>query len=87
MADLALAFVGLGGMGSRLAKRLLNSGYRMTGYDRTAQKARDLAYLGLRVAATPREAAAAAEVVFTMVSDNTALIASDFLEHPSWVST
>ena len=75
MADLDLAFVGLGGMGSRLAKRLLNSGYRMTGYNRTVQKARDLAYMGLRVAATPREAAAAADVVFTMVSDNAALIA------------
>ena len=75
MADLDLAFVGLGGMGSRLAKRLLNSGYRMTGYNRTAKKAQDLAYMGMRVAATPREAAAAADVVFTMVSDNAALIA------------
>ncbi len=75
MADLDLAFVGLGGMGSRLAKRLLNSGYRMTGYNRTAKKAKDLAYMGMRVAATPREAAAAADVVFTMVSDNAALIA------------
>ena len=75
MADLDLAFVGLGGMGSRLAKRLLNSGYRMTGYNRTAKKAQDLAYMGMRVVATPREAAAAADVVFTMVSDNAALIA------------
>ena len=70
-----LAFVGLGGMGSRLAKRLLNSGYRVTGYNRTVQKARDLIPMGLRVAATPREAAASAEVVFTMVSDNAALFA------------
>jgi 3-hydroxyisobutyrate dehydrogenase-like beta-hydroxyacid dehydrogenase len=73
MAD--LAFIGLGGMGSRLAKRLLNSGYRVTGYNRTVKKARDLGYMGLRVAATPREAAATADVVFTMVSDNAALIA------------
>ena len=51
MADLDLAFVGLGGMGSRLAKRLLNSGYRMTGYNRTAKKAQDLAYMGMRVVA------------------------------------
>ena len=70
-----LAFVGLGGMGSRLAKRLLNSGYRMTGYNRTVEKAQALSYMGLRVAATPREAAAAADVVFTMVSDNAALVA------------
>lgn len=70
-----LAFVGLGGMGSRLARRLLNSGYRVTGYNRTVQKARELIPMGLRVAATPREAAANAEVVFTMVSDNAALLA------------
>jgi 3-hydroxyisobutyrate dehydrogenase len=70
-----LAFVGLGGMGSRLARRLLNSGYRVTGYNRTVQKARELIPMGLRVAATPREAAANADVVFTMVSDNAALLA------------
>ena len=70
-----LAFVGLGGMGSRLARRLLNSGYRVTGYNRTVQKARELIPMGLRVAATPREAAASAEIVFTMVSDNSALLA------------
>jgi 3-hydroxyisobutyrate dehydrogenase-like beta-hydroxyacid dehydrogenase len=70
-----LAFVGLGGMGSRLARRLLNSGYRVTGYNRTVQKARELIPMGLRVAATPREAAANADVVFTMVSYNAALLA------------
>ena len=70
-----LAFVGLGGMGSRLARRLLNSGYRVTGYNRTVQKARELIPMGLRVANTPREAAANADAVFTMVSDNAALLA------------
>src|SRR5262249_19156725 len=70
-----MAFVGLGGMGSRLARRLLNSGYRVTGYNRTVRKARELIPMGLRVAATPREAAADADVVFTMVSDNAALLA------------
>ena len=70
-----LAFVGLGAMGSRLARRLLNSGYRVTGYNRTVQKARELIPVGLKVAGTPREAAAGADVVFTMVSDNAALLA------------
>src|SRR5262245_22785488 len=70
-----LAFIGLGGMGSRLAKRLLNSGYRVTGYNRTTRKARELIYMGLHVAETPREAAEKANVVFTMVSDNAALLA------------
>jgi 3-hydroxyisobutyrate dehydrogenase-like beta-hydroxyacid dehydrogenase len=68
-----LAFVGLGAMGSRLARRLLDAGYSVTGYNRTAAKARALVERGLRPAATPREASAAADVVFTMVTDNDAL--------------
>jgi 3-hydroxyisobutyrate dehydrogenase-like beta-hydroxyacid dehydrogenase len=72
MAD-ALAFVGLGAMGSRLARRLLEAGYPVTGYNRTASKAQPLVDAGLRLAATPREAAAAADVVFTMVTDDEAL--------------
>jgi 3-hydroxyisobutyrate dehydrogenase-like beta-hydroxyacid dehydrogenase len=68
-----LAFVGLGAMGSRLARRLLEAGYPVTGYNRTASKAQALVDAGLRLAATPREAAAAADVVFTMVTDDEAL--------------
>jgi 3-hydroxyisobutyrate dehydrogenase-like beta-hydroxyacid dehydrogenase len=68
-----LAFIGLGAMGSRLASRLLAAGYAVTGYNRTPSKARALIERGLQVAATPREAAAAADVVFTMVSDDAAL--------------
>ena len=73
-----LAFVGLGAMGSRLTKRLLDAGYPVTGYNRTASKARALVAAGMRLAATPREAAAAADVVFTMVTDNDALRAVAF---------
>ena len=69
----ALAFVGLGAMGSRLAKRLLDAGYAVTGYNRTVEKTRALADAGMKVVATPREAAQAADVVFTMVTDNDAL--------------
>jgi 3-hydroxyisobutyrate dehydrogenase-like beta-hydroxyacid dehydrogenase len=76
MAD--LAFVGLGAMGSRLAKRLLDAGYTLTGYNRTAEKARALVDSGMKLATTPREAAAAADVVFTMVTDNDALRAVSY---------
>ncbi|HEV8142038.1 MAG TPA: NAD(P)-dependent oxidoreductase [Methylomirabilota bacterium] len=76
MAD--LAFVGLGAMGSRLAKRLLDAGYTVTGYNRTAEKARALVDSGMKLATTPREAAAAADVVFTMVTDNDALRAVSY---------
>jgi 3-hydroxyisobutyrate dehydrogenase-like beta-hydroxyacid dehydrogenase len=68
-----LAFVGLGAMGSRLAKRLLDAGHTVTGYNRTPEKARALVAAGMTIAKTPREAAAAADVVFTMVTDNDAL--------------
>ena len=67
-----LAFVGLGAMGSRLTRRLLDAGHAVTGYNRTAAKARALVEGGMKLATTPREAAAA-DVVFTMVTDDDAL--------------
>lgn len=68
-----LGFVGLGAMGSRLARRLLEAGHAVTGYNRSAEKARALAAAGLRLAATPREAAAGTVAVFSMVTDDAAL--------------
>jgi 3-hydroxyisobutyrate dehydrogenase-like beta-hydroxyacid dehydrogenase len=68
-----LAFVGLGVMGGRMAHRLLAAGHRVTGYNRTKAKAQWLLEKGLRWADTPRQAAQAADVVFTMVTDTTAL--------------
>jgi 3-hydroxyisobutyrate dehydrogenase-like beta-hydroxyacid dehydrogenase len=72
-----LAFVGLGAMGSRLTRRLLDAGHAVTGYNRTAAKAQPLVQAGMKLAATPREAAAA-DVVFTMVTDDAALRAIAF---------
>jgi 3-hydroxyisobutyrate dehydrogenase-like beta-hydroxyacid dehydrogenase len=68
-----LAFVGLGAMGSRLARRLLAAGHQVLGWNRTADKARDLVAAGLAVAKSPREAAEGAEAVFVMVTDDAAL--------------
>lgn len=68
-----LGFVGLGVMGGRIAKRLLDAGHRVTGYNRTASKARWLVDAGMRLAGTPREAARASEIVFSMVADTAAL--------------
>ena len=68
-----LAFIGLGAMGSRLARRLLAAGHAVTGWNRTADKARDLLGAGLTVATTPRAAVDGAEGVFTMVTDDGAL--------------
>jgi 3-hydroxyisobutyrate dehydrogenase-like beta-hydroxyacid dehydrogenase len=68
-----IGFVGLGLMGGRVAKRLLDAGHQVTGHNRTRSKAEWLVEAGMRWADTPREAAAAAEMVFTMVSDTAAL--------------
>jgi 3-hydroxyisobutyrate dehydrogenase-like beta-hydroxyacid dehydrogenase len=68
-----LGFVGLGAMGSRLARRLLDAGHTVSGYNRTVDKARPLESRGLTVATTPREAAAGAAAVFSMVTDDAAL--------------
>lgn len=67
-----VAFLGLGIMGSGMASRLLAAGYPLTVYNRSASKTRPLADTGATVAGTPREAAASADIVFTMVADDDA---------------
>jgi 3-hydroxyisobutyrate dehydrogenase-like beta-hydroxyacid dehydrogenase len=68
-----LGFVGLGVMGSRIAKRLLDAGHTVTGYNRTKAKAQWLLDLGMQWAPSPRAVAEAAEITFTMVTDTSAL--------------
>jgi 3-hydroxyisobutyrate dehydrogenase-like beta-hydroxyacid dehydrogenase len=68
-----LGFVGLGAMGGRMARRLLDAGYALCGYNRTAAKAADLVRAGMTLATSPREVAQRADVVFTMVTDDAAL--------------
>jgi 3-hydroxyisobutyrate dehydrogenase len=69
----ALGFVGLGAMGGRMARRLLDAGYTLYGYNRTAAKAADLVRAGMTLTPSPRDVAERADVVFTMVTDDTAL--------------
>ncbi|HEV8308665.1 MAG TPA: NAD(P)-dependent oxidoreductase [Methylomirabilota bacterium] len=68
-----LGFVGLGAMGGRMAKRLLDAAYPVVGYNRTPARARWLVDAGMRAAASPRAVADAADVVFSMVTDTDAL--------------
>jgi 3-hydroxyisobutyrate dehydrogenase-like beta-hydroxyacid dehydrogenase len=68
-----VAVVGLGAMGSRVARRLLDAGHELVVWNRTAEKAAPLVEAGAVAAATPAEAAARAEVVLTMVADPAAL--------------
>ena len=65
-----VAFLGLGIMGSRMAANLARAGFVLTVWNRTPEKAeRFCADHEAELATTPAEAAAAAEVVFTMVVD------------------
>lgn len=68
----SVAFLGLGIMGSGMARRLVDAGHPVTVYNRTADRARPLAEAGAAIAASPREAAAGADMVFTMVADDAA---------------
>ena len=56
-----LGYVGLGVMGSRMAKRLLDAGHTVTGYNRTKAKAQWLIEAGMQWADSPRAVAEAAE--------------------------
>jgi 3-hydroxyisobutyrate dehydrogenase-like beta-hydroxyacid dehydrogenase len=68
-----LGFVGLGAMGGRVTKRLLAAGHTVTGYNRTKAKAQWLLEAGMRWGDSPRAVAEAADVVFAMVTNTTAL--------------
>jgi 3-hydroxyisobutyrate dehydrogenase len=70
----AIGFVGLGSMGAPIAGRLLE-GNRVYGTNRTQSKAAPLIGRGLIWRATPHDVAAAADIVFSMVTDAAALAA------------
>ena len=68
-----IGFVGLGVMGGRIAERLLAAGHAVAGYNRTPARAQWLVDRGMTLVDTPRAAAEASEVVFSMVADSGAL--------------
>jgi 3-hydroxyisobutyrate dehydrogenase-like beta-hydroxyacid dehydrogenase len=68
-----IGFIGLGLMGKPMARNLLKAGFPLVVWNRTAAKAEDLVREGAKLAANPREAAAQADVLVTIVSDPAAL--------------
>lgn len=68
-----LGFIGLGVMGSRVVKRLLDAGHQVTGYNRTKSKAQWLLDAGMKWADTPRMVAENSDITFTMVTNTNAL--------------
>jgi 3-hydroxyisobutyrate dehydrogenase-like beta-hydroxyacid dehydrogenase len=68
-----LGFVGLGHMGGNMAVRFIDAGYTVYGETRHRAEVRDLESKGLIWRDTPREIAAAADVVFTSVPNDSVL--------------
>ena len=75
-----VGFIGLGNMGAPMAANLLRAGHALVVYNRTPDRAEPLAGQGARVARSPREAAAGAEVLVTMLADDAAIEAVMFGE-------
>jgi 3-hydroxyisobutyrate dehydrogenase/2-hydroxy-3-oxopropionate reductase len=68
-----VAVIGLGAMGSRMARRFLDAGHELIVWNRTPAKAAPLVALGARRADTPAAAAADADIALLTVSDPAAL--------------
>jgi 3-hydroxyisobutyrate dehydrogenase len=64
-----VAFIGMGTMGAPMALNILKAGHEVVVYNRTREKELPLVDAGALRAATPREAAAGAEIIITCVSD------------------
>lgn len=69
-----IAFIGLGQMGQAIAQNLLKGNHSLTVFNRSRDKAESLLQSGAHWADTPAGAAKGADVVFTMVSDDAALL-------------
>lgn len=68
-----IGFIGLGLMGRPMALNLLKAGHHLTVWNRTPARAQELVSAGARLAKTPHEAAAASDLLITIVSDPPAL--------------
>lgn len=68
-SSLKFGFIGLGLMGQRLLKNLLNSGHSVTIWNRTPSKCKDFLKAGATKATTPADVVAAADITFSCLAD------------------
>ena len=71
-----VGFAGLGAMGAGIARRLHGAGHEVVCWNRTKEKAEPLLEEGLGWADTPRELAAGVDVLFTMLTNTSAIEAT-----------
>ena len=64
-----IGFIGLGIMGRPMAKHLVDAGYEVTVWNRTASKAADLVKAGARLGSSPKDVASRSEITITIVAD------------------
>ena len=70
-----IGYIGLGVMGGRMAKRLLDAGHSVIGYNRTKSKAQWLLDAGMHWAENPRTVAETADIILSMVTNTEAVLA------------
>ncbi len=73
MSQPTVGLIGLGLMGRPMGHNLLKAGFSLMVWNRTASRAESLVAAGAKLAASPRELAAASDVFITIVSDPPAL--------------
>jgi 3-hydroxyisobutyrate dehydrogenase len=68
-----LGYLGLGMMGFPMTRRLVNAGYDVTVWNRSAGKAAALVDAGAKLASRPHDVAASASIIFMCLTDATAV--------------
>ena len=68
-----LGFCGLGAMGQLIVPRLMAAGHKVTGWNRSRDKAEPLITGGMHWAGSPKAVAEASEIVFSIVTDSAAV--------------
>jgi 3-hydroxyisobutyrate dehydrogenase-like beta-hydroxyacid dehydrogenase len=74
VSQLSVACIGLGRIGGGIARNIQAAGFRLSVYNRNAQKTQPFVAAGAAKAALPREAAAAADVVVTCLMDDKSVL-------------
>jgi 3-hydroxyisobutyrate dehydrogenase-like beta-hydroxyacid dehydrogenase len=69
-----IGFIGLGAMGRLMARRLLNSGFKLVAYDHTSRKSATLMADGAIVAPSVRQLARKSEVVISCLPNDEAVL-------------
>ncbi len=68
-----IGFIGLGAMGARIVKRIMDAGFRVVVFDRTREKAEALIAQGAACVPSPRALAMESDVIMSCLSNDDAV--------------